>query len=100
MSKSQKKSTAKSSHESKQNVKEEQDLAKNEDQEESLDKLFAAVKEQWGELDFIIHSIAFTDKNELRGRYVDTSLNNFLNSMHISCYSFVSIATLRCLRYG
>jgi enoyl-[acyl-carrier protein] reductase I len=60
--------------------------------EESLDKAFQYIKEKWGELDFIIHSIAFSDKNELKGRYVDTSLQNFQNTLSISCYSLVSIA--------
>lgn len=59
--------------------------------EEDLDNLFAAVKQEWGEIDFIIHAIAFSDKEELKGRYVDTSLENFTNSMHISCYSFTSV---------
>lgn len=59
--------------------------------ESDLDNLFAALKQEWGSFDFIIHAIAFSDKEELKGRYVDTSLDNFLNSMHISCYSFTSI---------
>lgn len=60
--------------------------------EESMDKLFAYVKEKWGKLDFLVHSIAFADKEELRGRYLDTSLTNFLNAMHISCYSLTALA--------
>lgn len=59
--------------------------------EANLDELFATLKEKWGELDFVVHAIAYSDKNELQGRYVDTSLNNFLMSMHISCYSFTSV---------
>ena len=51
----------------------------------SMDAMFAAIKEQWGELDFLVHAIAYSDKNELKGNYVDTSLENFLTSMHISC---------------
>ncbi|KAF8818582.1 enoyl-ACP reductase FabI [Rickettsia endosymbiont of Cardiosporidium cionae] len=58
----------------------------------SIDNLFNIIKSQWGRLDFIVHSIAFSDRNELRGRYIDTSLENFLNSMHISCYSLTEIA--------
>jgi enoyl-[acyl-carrier protein] reductase I len=58
----------------------------------SIDQTFAYIKEKWGKLDFVVHSIAFADKNELKGRYVDTSMENFLNSMNISCYSFVAIA--------
>ncbi len=59
--------------------------------EEGLDSLFAILKEKWGKIDFVIHAIAYSDKNELQGRYVDTSLDNFLKTMHISCYSFTSI---------
>ncbi len=59
--------------------------------EENLDEVFATLKEKWGTLDFVVHAIAYSDKNELQGRYVDTSLKNFLNSMHISCYSFTSV---------
>lgn len=58
----------------------------------SVEKLFSDISTQWGSLDGIVHSIAFADKNELKGRYINTSLNNFLNSMHISCYSFTEIA--------
>jgi len=46
---------------------------------------------EWGKIDFIIHAIAYSDKNELQGRYVDTTLDNFLKTMHISCYSFTSV---------
>lgn len=60
-------------------------------QEEDLDKVFATIEKEWGELDFIVHAIAFSDKEELKGRYVDTTLGNFLTSMHISCYSFTSV---------
>lgn len=59
--------------------------------EESIDALFAALKKEWGELDFVIHAIAYSNKDELQGRYVDTSLQNFLTSMHISCFSFTSV---------
>ena len=58
---------------------------------QSLDNLFAEIEKKWGKIDFVVHAIAFSDKNELKGRYCDTSLNNFLNSMHISCYSFTDI---------
>ena len=60
--------------------------------ETSMDKLFAVAKEKWGKIDFIVHAIAFADRNELRGRYIDTSLGNFLNSMNISCYSLTALA--------
>ena len=59
--------------------------------EDDLDNVFAALKQEWDSIDFIIHAVAFSDKEELKGRYVDTSLGNFLNSMHISCYSFTSV---------
>ncbi len=58
----------------------------------SIDATFEAIEKRWGKLDFVVHAIAFSDKNELKGRYVDTSLQNFLTSMHISCYSFTAIA--------
>lgn len=61
--------------------------------EASLDELFDTVEKEWGKIDFLVHAIAFSDKEELKGEYVNTSLNNFLHSMHISCYSFTSIAS-------
>lgn len=60
-------------------------------QEESIQKVFETIKEKWGKLDFIVHSIAFSDKNELKGQYIDVSRENFLNTMNISCYSFSAI---------
>jgi enoyl-[acyl-carrier protein] reductase I len=57
-----------------------------------LDTLFDQIEKKWGRLDFIVHSIAFSDKNELKGRYVDTSQENFLNTMNISCYSLAAIS--------
>ena len=59
--------------------------------EDSIDALFTALQEKWGKLDFIVHAIGFSDKSELRGRYVDTSKNNFLMSMDISVWSFTSV---------
>jgi enoyl-[acyl-carrier protein] reductase I len=59
--------------------------------EASMDTLFADLQERWGELDFVVHAIGFSDKNELRGRYVDTSRANFQMSMDISVYSFTAI---------
>lgn len=61
-------------------------------QEASIDKVFAEIEKRWGKLDFIVHAVAFSDKNELKGRYVDTTLNNFLNTMNISCFSFTAVA--------
>jgi enoyl-[acyl-carrier protein] reductase I len=58
----------------------------------ALDRTFAEVEERWGTLDFLVHAIGFSDKNELRGRFVDTSLDNFLSTMNISVYSFVAVA--------
>ncbi len=58
----------------------------------SIDAVFAELEKIWGKLDFLVHAIAYSDKNELTGRYVDTSLDNFTKSMHISCYSFTAIA--------
>ena len=58
--------------------------------EASMDALFADLKERWGSLDFLVHAIGFSDKNELRGRYVDTSRANFAMSMDISVYSFTA----------
>jgi enoyl-[acyl-carrier protein] reductase I len=58
---------------------------------QSMDELFAEIEKKWGKLDYLVHAIAFSDKNELKGRYVDTSLENFLHSMNISCYSFTAL---------
>ena len=58
----------------------------------SLDALFEDLKDRWGSLDFVVHAIGFSDKNELRGRYVDTSRDNFAMSMDISVYSFTAVA--------
>jgi enoyl-[acyl-carrier protein] reductase I len=56
--------------------------------EASLDSAFAVVAEHWGRLDFLVHAIAFSDPNELKGKYVDTTRTNFLRSMDVSCFSF------------
>ncbi|MEE4207573.1 MAG: enoyl-ACP reductase FabI [Erythrobacter sp.] len=58
---------------------------------ESLDRSFATLKERWETLDFVVHAIGFSDKSELRGKYVDTSLENFLMTMNISAYSLVAV---------
>ncbi|EME67755.1 enoyl-acyl-carrier-protein reductase [Paramagnetospirillum caucaseum] len=60
--------------------------------EASIDAVFAELEKRWGKLDFVVHAIGYSDKNELRGRYADTSLQNFLTSMHISVFSFTSVA--------
>jgi enoyl-[acyl-carrier protein] reductase I len=59
--------------------------------EASIDALFDGLKARWGKLDFLVHAIGFSDKNELRGRYVDTSRANFTMSMDISVYSFTAV---------
>ncbi|MEL6288494.1 MAG: enoyl-ACP reductase FabI [Pseudomonadota bacterium] len=58
----------------------------------SMDALFDSLAESWGQLDFVVHAIAFSDKDELIGRYVDTSEGNFTKTMNVSCYSFTAIA--------
>jgi len=59
--------------------------------EPSIDALFDGIKEKWDNIDFVVHAIGFSDKNELRGRYVDTSRDNFAMTMDISVYSFTSV---------
>jgi enoyl-[acyl-carrier protein] reductase I len=60
--------------------------------EASLDAAFSELDRTWGGLDFLVHAIAFSNKDELAGRYVDTSLDNFLLSLNVSCYSFTAVA--------
>ena len=62
--------------------------------EEDLDRVCETLEKEWGSLDFIIHAIAYSNKDELQGRYVDTTPDNFVKTMHISCYSFTKIACL------
>jgi enoyl-[acyl-carrier protein] reductase I len=57
----------------------------------SMDAVFAAVAEEWGGLDFVVHAIAFSDKEELKGKYIDTTPANFARTMEISCYSFTAV---------
>lgn len=59
--------------------------------DQSIKNFFKEVKNKWKSFDFIVHSIAFSDKNELKGEYIDTSRENFLNTLNISCYSFTAI---------
>ena len=59
---------------------------------DSMDETFEKIGKKYDNIDFLVHSIAFSDKDELKGRYVDTSLDNFLNSMNISCYSLTALA--------
>jgi enoyl-[acyl-carrier protein] reductase I len=58
----------------------------------TVDALFAALEEAWGRIDFIVHAIGFSDRNELKGRYADTSRENFTRTMVVSCFSFTEIA--------
>ena len=68
--------------------------------EASLDTLFAHLKEVWGSIDFVVHAIGFSDKSELRGRYVDTSRGNFSMTMDISVYSFTAVCQRACAMMG
>jgi enoyl-[acyl-carrier protein] reductase I len=58
----------------------------------TVDSVFEALKAKWGTIDFVVHAIAFSDKNELKGKYADTSRENFIRTMVISCFSFTEIA--------
>jgi len=60
--------------------------------QDSIDAVFDVLEEKWGKLDFVLHGIAYSDKSELKGRYVDTSRDNFLQTMDISCFSFTAVA--------
>jgi len=62
--------------------------------EEHLQNTLTQIKKEFGTIDFIIHAVAYSDKNELNGRYVDTTKENFINSLSISCYSFTRIAKI------
>jgi len=58
----------------------------------SVDQVFETLRQEWGQMDFLVHALAFSDRNELKGRYADTSRENFINSMVISCFSFTEVA--------
>lgn len=58
----------------------------------SLDVAFGALKDRWGSIDFLVHAIAYSDKTELTGRFINTSRENFRNSLTISCFSFIDVA--------
>jgi enoyl-[acyl-carrier protein] reductase I len=58
----------------------------------SVEQVFAALANKWGSIDFVVHAIAYSDKNELKGRYADTTRENFLRTMTISCFSFTEVA--------
>ncbi len=59
---------------------------------DSIDAVFDTIQETWGSLDFLVHAIAFSDKSELTGDYINTSIDNFARTMEISCYSFTALA--------
>jgi enoyl-[acyl-carrier protein] reductase I len=59
--------------------------------EASLDAVFSAIEERWGSLDFLVHAIAFSDRNELTGKYLNTSRDNFLRTLDVSCFSFTDL---------
>ena len=59
---------------------------------DAMDRAFGELADKWGKLDFVVHAIAYSDKNELSGRFVNTTRDNFLNSMNISCYSFIDVS--------
>ncbi len=61
-------------------------------EDSSIDEVFESIAERWGRLDFLVHAIAFADKDELKGKYVNTSRDNFIRSLDVSCYSFTAIA--------
>jgi enoyl-[acyl-carrier protein] reductase I len=61
-------------------------------QQGSLDAAFAALRQKWDSIDFVVHAIAFSDREQLKGRYVDTTQENFAMTMNISCYSFTAVA--------
>ncbi|WP_208347591.1 enoyl-ACP reductase FabI [Pseudaestuariivita rosea] len=60
--------------------------------DDSLDACFAALKDKWGSIDFLVHAIAYSDKNELTGRFINTTRENFKTSMSISCYSLIDVS--------
>ncbi|MGY9018814.1 MAG: enoyl-ACP reductase FabI [Alphaproteobacteria bacterium] len=60
--------------------------------DDSIDAVFSAIEKEWGSLDFVVHSVAYSDKDELSGRYVDTTRDNFKLTLDISCFSFTTIA--------
>ena len=64
------------------------------DKNNSIEAVIDQVKKEWGELDFVVHAVAYSDKNQLNGRYIETSKDNFIRSLSISCFSFTKIARL------
>ena len=70
--------------------------------EEQLKNVFSTLSKEWGEIDFIVHGIAYSDRSELTGRYIETSKENFLKTLEISCYSLTEISRLAepCMNEG
>ena len=58
----------------------------------SIDEMFEKIAEKFESIDFLVHAVAFSDKDELKGRYIETTQENFINTMNISCYSFTSVS--------
>ena len=71
------------------------DVAENEKKLNSIENVFLKIKKKWGQIDFVVHAIAFSDKDELKGRYLDTSRKNFINTLDISTFSFTRI-NIKC----
>jgi enoyl-[acyl-carrier protein] reductase I len=67
-------------------------LAADVEDDQSLEAVFSKLEREWDHMDFLVHAVAFSDKNELKGRYVDTTRRNFLRTMDISCFSFTDLA--------
>jgi enoyl-[acyl-carrier protein] reductase I len=61
-------------------------------EDSSIEEAFALIRKKWGKLDFLVHAVAYSDKEELKGEYVNTTRDNFLRTLDISCYSFTSVA--------
>ncbi|HTQ13044.1 MAG TPA: SDR family oxidoreductase [Rhizomicrobium sp.] len=72
------------------------------EEDAQLDAVFAALAREWGTLDFVVHAVAFSNREELKGRYVDTSRDNFTHSLAVSCYSFTAVArrAMRMMKAG
>ena len=68
------------------------DVSKDKDSPDSIENVFLKIKDIWDNIDFVVHAIAFSDKDELKGRYVDTSRSNFINTLDISTFSFTRVA--------
>ena len=75
-----------------QSLKSDFTLSCNVENKEEIVKLFEDIKAKWGKIDFVVHAVAFSDKSELSGEYLNTSRENFLRSMLISCFSFTEVA--------